>query len=130
MFYNGTLTFPRLTVHFCFRPRSTVNRGITFFSLFENRTRNDNRKLLVPEVKLFLFKKKNNFVFQASCIFWDELFHIVLNKCPPNDSVLIVPGSAKDSDLSISIEMTKFIMRDVLLNTQIVDPQSDLLGWS
>ena len=81
----------------------------------------------MPKVKLG--KEKNNFVFRASCI-WNELLHIVLNKCPPNYSGLIVPGSTKHYDPSISIEMAKYILRYVLLNTQIVDPQSDLLGWS
>ena len=49
---------------------------------------------------------------------------------PPHDSGLILPGSTKDSDLSISIRTAKHKLRDVLLNTQIVDPLKDLLGWS
>ena len=55
----------------------------------------------------------------------------MLNKCLPDDSGLILAGSTKDSDLSIPILGTaKYILRDVLLNTQIVDPLSDLFGWS
>ena len=51
---------------------------ISIFSLFEQSSRNHHFKLLIPNVKLDL--AKNNFVFQASCI-WNEILHLVLNKC-------------------------------------------------
>ncbi len=100
---------------------------ISIFSNFNHSLRNINLKLLVPKVKLDLAKQ--NFFFQASCI-WNEIFHNVFDKCPSNAQGIVVPGSAIDSDLSISIGRAKNKLRDVLLNIQKVDPLRDLLGWS
>ena len=100
---------------------------IPIFSLFHKSPRCTNMNLLVPRVNLDL--AKNNFVFEASCI-WNELIHVILSKCSPNESGIVVPGSMKNSDLTISIALAKNKLRDVLLNTQKIDPLKDLLGWS
>ena len=34
--YEHVLTFPRFTVHFCFPPRSTVNRGMTVYIVYSS----------------------------------------------------------------------------------------------
>ena len=83
--------------------------------------------LIIPQINLDL--AKNNFVFQASCI-WNELIPKILNKCFPNKTGIMLPGSVKDSDLSIPIALAKKKLRDVLLYTQKADPQKYLLGWS
>ena len=100
---------------------------ISIFCNFDHSLRNINLKLLVPKVKLDLAKQ--NFFFQASCI-WNEILDNVFDKCSSNDKGIVVPGSAIDSDLSISIGRAKNKLRDVLLNIQKVDPLRDLLGWS
>ncbi len=72
---------------------------------------------------------KNNFVFNSTCI-WNGLIDDILNKCTPNGCGIVVPGSAKDSDLTISVGVAKNKLKNILLNTQKVDPLKDLLGWS
>ena len=99
---------------------------ISILSLFNNGLRNINFKLLVPKVNLDL--AKNNFVFNSTCI-WNGLIDEILNKCTPNGRGIVVPGSAKDSDLTISVGVAKNKLKNILLNTQKVDPLKDL-GWS
>ena len=55
---------------------------------------------------------------------------MILNKCTPSKFGIVVPGSTKNSDLTISIGVAKNKVRDVLLNTPEIDPLKDLLGWS
>ena len=43
---------------------------------------------------------------------------------------MMVPGSTESSDLPISIAVLKNKLRDVLLNTQKIDPLSSILDWS
>ena len=100
---------------------------ISLFELFKSNSRFTNLNLITPQVKLNI--AKNNFVFQASCI-WNELIGKILNKCSPNELGIMVPGSTKDSDLSISIAFAKNKLRDVLLDTQKLDPLKDIMGWS
>ena len=82
------------------------------FELFKSSPRDVNILLLIPRVKLNL--TKDNFLFQASCI-WNEL---VPNTCIPNPLEIMVPGSTEGSDLSTSIAVLKKKLRGVLLNTQ------------
>ena len=100
---------------------------ISIFILLKSSSGCTNLNFIIPQTKLDL--AKNNFVFQASCI-GNELIPKILNKCFPNKTSIMVPGSAKDSDLSISITLAKKKLRYILLNTQKVDPLEDLLGWS
>ena len=100
---------------------------VSIFSLFTSSPSENNFKLLIPKVRLDL--AKNNYIFQASCI-WNELIPVMLNKCLPNKDGLMVPGSEIDSDLTISIGVVKKKLRVVLLNAQEIDPLKDLLGWA
>ena len=72
--------------------------------------------LTIPKVKLDL--AKNNFVFQASCI-WNYLNKKVLNQCllMKKDGVAI-PGSTFGSDITTPITIIKRKLKDVLLETQ------------
>lgn len=76
--------------------------------------------LEIPKVNLVL--AKNNFIFQASCI-WNNLNKKLMNQCllTNNDGVLI-PGSTFGSDLTTPIQVIKKKLRDVLLDTQNLDP--------
>ena len=100
---------------------------ISIFGLLRSSSRYTSLNLIIPQVKLDI--AKNNFVFQASCI-WNELIDRILNKCSPNALGIMIPGSNKDSDLSLSIALAKKKLRDVLLDTQKLDPLKDLMGWS
>ena len=75
--------------------------------------------LLIPKIKPDT--AKNNFVFQASCV-WNEVIPKVMNKCYPNSQGIMVPGSNENSDLSTSISVIKIKLRDALINTQKICP--------
>ena len=71
--------------------------------------------LLIPNAKIDMVK--NNFVFQSSCT-WNELVPKIMSSCYPNSKGIMVPGSSKNSDLSMSISVIKKKLRDVLICTQ------------
>ena len=51
-----------------------------------------------------------------------------MNSCEPNENGIIVPGSAKCSDLSAPISIIKKKLSDFLLKVQKIDT-SKQLGW-
>ena len=87
--------------------------------LLKNSPRNKNNLLLVPLIRLDL--AKNNFIFQASCI-WNELIQKLMNMSSTNSLGIIVAGSSNNSDLSTSISLIKNKIKNVLLSTQKLDP--------
>ena len=95
--------------------------------LLKNSPRNTNMLLLVPLIRLDL--AKNNFIFQASCI-WNGLIQKLMNRSSTNSLGIIVPGSSSNSDLSTSISLIKNKIKNVLLSTQKLDPLETLIGQS
>ena len=83
--------------------------------LFEFLPRNKSLLLKVPLVKLETTKQ--NFVFKATKI-WNEFKDKVFDNCTPENSGIIIPGSASNSDLACSIGAMKFRLKDHLLSTQ------------
>ena len=81
--------------------------------------------LILPKVKIETVKY--NFVFVASLI-WNAIIEKVLSYCSSNEKGKTVPGSVTNSDLSTNISIVKQKLKDVLLETQKVDPPH-LSGW-
>ena len=63
--------------------------------LLKNSPRNTNMLLLVPLIRLDL--AKNNFIFQALCI-WNGLIQKLMNRSSTNSLGIIIPGSSSNSD--------------------------------
>ena len=95
--------------------------------LLKNSPRNTNMLLLVPLIRLDL--AKNNFIFQASCI-WNELIQKLMNRRSTNSLGIIIPGSSRNFDLSTSISLIKNKIKNVLLYTQKIYPLETLIGHS
>ena len=98
------------------------------YNLFIDSPRsNDGIKLrlLLPKARIEL--EKSNFVFQASLI-WNALIGKIMNKCKPNKDGILIPGSAKCSDLAAPISVIKKKLCVLLLNVQKADT-SKILGW-
>ena len=82
--------------------------------------------LLVILIRLDL--AKNNFIFQASCI-WNGLIQKLMNRSSTNSLGIIIPGSSSNSDLSTSISLIKNKIKNVLY-TQKIYPLETLIGHS
>ena len=92
---------------------------ISINELFVISARSSNMHLILPKAKIETVKC--NFVFQASSI-WNALIANLLNKCLPNSDGIMVPGSVNGSHLSASISIIKNKLKDVLSDTQRIDP--------
>ena len=69
-------------------------------NLFTFCPKNLKLLLMIPKVRLDVTKQ--NFVFRASEN-WNEITKFVLEKCLPEKSGMIIPGSCINSDLSASV---------------------------
>ena len=84
--------------------------------MLENSPSDSNMMLIIPKVKLDL--EKNNFIFQASCI-WNNMNKNVMNQLLlTNKDGVLIPGSTFGSDITTPITVIKRKLRDVLLDTQ------------
>ena len=92
-----------------FRSPMSIQNLLTFLP------KNDKRRLKVPLVKLQ--KTKHNFVSKSVEI-WNDISPEVFDKCVPTKKGLLIPGSAKNSDLSASTGMIKKKLKDILLSQQ------------
>ena len=72
--------------------------------LFNLCPRNQKFLLLTPKVKLE--ESKQNFVYKATKV-WNTLIGHALERNEPANSGLIIPGSARNSDLIPSIAFVK-----------------------
>ena len=77
--------------------------------------KSDKMRLKVPLVKLN--KTKHNFV-SKSVEKWNDTSPEVFDKCIPTSTGLLIPGSAKDSDLAASIGIIKGRLKNLLLSQQ------------
>ena len=71
--------------------------------------------LMTPKVKLEV--SKQNFVFKATKV-WNKLIGHALERTEPEISGLIIPGSARNSDLSASIAFVKGKIKMYIQNSQ------------
>ena len=73
----------------------------------------------MPKIKLDL--TKNNFVFQASCI-WNSLNKKVFNQfLLLNKDGVAIPGSTFGSDITTPLAVIKRKLREIFLETQKLD---------
>ena len=70
---------------------------------------------MTPKVKLEV--SKQNFVFKATKV-WNKLIGHALERTEPAISGLIIPGSARHSDLSASIAFVKGKIKIYIQNSQ------------
>ena len=77
--------------------------------------KNDKMRLKVPLVRLN--KTKNNFVSKSTEV-WNDISPKIFEKCVPTKNGLLIPGSAKDSDLAASTGIVKKKLRSLLLSQQ------------
>ena len=75
---------------------------VSIRNLLEFLPKNDKMRLKVPLAKLN--KAKHNFVSKSTEV-WNEISPKVFEKCIPTESGLLIPGSAKNSDLAASTGM-------------------------
>ena len=98
---------------------------ISICEYFDFSPRVSSMLLTLPKIKNET--EKCNFVFKASSI-WNALIDKLLSKCILNSEGIIIPGSVSGSDLSTSISIIKSKLKDVLLETQKFDPNTQV-GW-
>ena len=85
--------------------------------------KNEKFTLMLPLVKLNV--SQQNFTFKASKI-WNDHKDEILNRCPPNQHGLVIPGSIENSDLSSSTGFVKHKLRKLLLSNQ---KGGDPIAW-
>ena len=83
--------------------------------LFNLCPRNQKFLLITPKVKLE--ESKQNFVFKATKI-WNKLIGHALERNEPGNSDIIIPGSARNSELSASIASVKDKLKMYIRNSQ------------
>ena len=86
---------------------------ISLFGLFEISSR--SQLVILPRVNLDV--SKQNFVFKSASL-WNKLSNIIFEKCLPEESGIIIPGSASNSDLAASTSMVKNKLKLNLLASQ------------
>ena len=82
--------------------------------------------LILPKIKKET--ERCNFVFKVSSI-WNTFIKKLLNKCVLNSEGIIIPGFVSGSDSSTSISFIKSKLKNILLETQKCD-QNTQVGWS
>ena len=104
---------------------------ISIFSLIPANTSQLHNRINLPKFNLDM--SKNNFVV-SSCSMWNKCIHIILDS-PSMSFVtfykkqfeLIIPGSNKNSDLTISVALFKRRLKNILLSAQ---KSGDANEWS
>ena len=99
---------------------------LSIHELFEFSSRSTNINVIIPKISTEI--EKYNFVSQSSLI-WNSFIKHLMNKCAPNSNGIMIPGSAKGSDLSTHVLGIKRKLKDVLLDVQRLDTPSNQ-GWN
>ena len=99
---------------------------ISLCSLFEMSTRSTSNYLRIPLRNLEL--SKQNFVCNASST-WNSLIDKVLDSPLTNEKNIVIPGSAKFSDLSSPISVIKSRVKRLLFETQQLKPPGCKIEW-
>ncbi len=98
------------------------NAPMSIRNLLEFCPRKEKLLLMVPLVRTDA--SQQNFFFKSTKV-WNELSELVFEKCEANDTGIIIPGSAKNSDLSASTGHVKTKLKEILLQKQRSgDPKS------
>ena len=97
---------------------------ISLYELLKMGPRGEKFTLLLPRVSLDT--SKQNFVFSSSRI-WNRFINKVLNKCTPQPSGLVIPGSDVNSDLAASISVAKSKLKSILLTSQKAGDETEWL---
>ncbi len=84
---------------------------------------NDNLRLMLPLVRLDV--SQQNFAFKSSKI-WNELVDNILTKSEADENGIIIPGSAKNSDLAAS---TNFVKHNLKMHLLSLQKQGDATKW-
>ena len=92
---------------------------ISIYELFHQSPRTANSLLLLPKINLEI--SRCNFLFRAS-ILWNTLSVKLFNKCSPNDSGIVVPGSSLFSDITTPVSIIKRKLKALLIDTQKLSP--------
>ena len=92
---------------------------ISLYDLFSQSPRTTNSLVLLPKINLEI--SRCNFLFSASML-WNSLIIRLLNKCFPNDSGIMVPGSSLFSDITTPISIIKRKLKALLIDTQKLSP--------
>ena len=88
---------------------------ISLHDLFQLSYRSNKLTLILPRVHLDTSKR--NFVFTASGI-WNKFLCVIFDKCAPQISGLVIPGSAKISDLAAPLSAVRGRLKCSLLASQ------------
>ena len=89
-----------------------IHTPISMFNLFSLSIRDTNFLLQLP--KVYLNISKNNFVSKSS-VLWNSLISKIFEKCPPNESGMIIKGSVRDSVFCAPIQFVKNKLKGILL---------------
>ena len=76
-----------------------------------------SNKLLLMIPRVCLDVSQQNFIYQATQI-WNERSKIVFNRCDPEKSGIVIPGSAENFDLGASVSEIKSKLKTHLLESQ------------
>ncbi len=91
------------------------NTPMSIHNLLKFCPRSEKLLLMVPLVRTDV--SQQNFLFKSTKV-WNELFEQVFEKCEASESGLIIPGSTKNSYLSVSTGHIKNKLKKILLEKQ------------
>ena len=92
---------------------------ISLYEIFNQSPRTANSLVLLPKINLEI--SRCNFLFRASGL-WNCMVDKLFTKCTPNDSGVMVPGSALFSDTTTPISIIKRKLKILLFDTQRLSP--------
>ena len=95
---------------------------ISICNKFNLCPKNNKLLLMIPRVRLDV--SQQNFVYQATQI-WNERSKIVFNRCDPEISGIVIPGSSENSDLGASVSVIKSKLKTHLLESQKIGHSTD-----
>ena len=97
---------------------------ISLYEIFKVGPRGEKFIMLLPRVNLDT--SKQNFIFSSSIV-WNKFINTVLNKCAPQESGLVIPGSDLNSDLAASTSSVKSKLRSILMTSQKIGDETEWL---
>ena len=101
----------------CLKFSSPISLG----SFYDMSDRAEKFLLRVPLIRSL--RQKKNFVYN-SCVIWNSIINFTISKSRPESSGVVVTGTLKNSDLTISVPVMKFRLVSHLLKCQRMgDPE-------
>ena len=83
---------------------------VSLNEIFSFSPKNSKILLLILKVKLDI--SQQNFTYRVPEI-WNDFSKIVFNRCGPEQSGIVIPGSSANSDLSALISFVKRYLLDI-----------------